>query len=227
MNMRIEMTLVEALERIRQTVDAVAATRTVRVGDHELNVGDPVILEMEVEQVDGQSEFEIELKWPGGTVARPALVGIIGGSRSDFPILEKARAMLQSLDIACELLVVSAHRTPDRMFDYAEQAEARGLEVIIAGAGGAAHLPGMIAAKTHLPVIGVPIPTEQLRGLDSLLSIVQMPRGVPVATVAIGGAENAALLAARMLALKYPRIRERVLAFRAEQTEEVLRNAQP
>ena len=227
MNTRIEMTLVEALERIRQTVDAVAATRTVRVGDHELNVGDPVILEMEVEQVDGQSEFEIELKWPGGTVARPALVGIIGGSRSDFPILEKARAVLQSLDIACELLVVSAHRTPDRMFDYAEQAETRGLEVIIAGAGGAAHLPGMIAAKTHLPVIGVPIPTEQLRGLDSLLSIVQMPRGVPVATVAIGGAENAALLAARMLALKYPRIRERVLAFRAEQTEEVLRNAQP
>ncbi len=227
MNTRIEMTLVEALERIRQTVDAVAATRTVRVGDHELNVGDPVILEMEVEQVDGQSEFEIELKWPGGTVARPALVGIIGGSRSDFPILEKARAVLQSLDIACELLVVSAHRTPDRMFDYAEQAETRGLEVIIAGAGGAAHLPGMIAAKTHLPVIGVPIPTEQLRGLDSLLSIVQMPRGVPVATVAIGGADNAALLAAQMLAIKYPRIRERVLAFRAEQTEEVLRNALP
>ncbi|MEO5656586.1 MAG: 5-(carboxyamino)imidazole ribonucleotide mutase [Nitrospiria bacterium] len=167
------------------------------------------------------------MKWPGGTVARPALVGIIGGSTSDFPVLEKARGMLHSLGVACELLVVSAHRTPDRMFEYAEQAEGRGLEVIIAGAGGAAHLPGMIAAKTHLPVIGVPIPTEPLRGLDSLLSIVQMPRGVPVATVAIGGAENAALLAARILALKYPLIRERVLAFRADQTAEVLRNAQP
>lgn len=227
MNTRIEMTLVEALERIRQTVDAVAATRTIRVGDHELGVGDPVVLEMETEQVDGQSEFEIKLKWSGGTIARPALVGIIGGSRSDFPILEKAQAVLRSLGVACELLVVSAHRTPDRMFDYAEQAETRGLEVIIAGAGGAAHLPGMIAAKTHLPVIGVPIPTEQLRGLDSFLSIVQMPRGVPVATVAIGGAENAGLLAAQMLALKYPRVCERVLAFRADQTEAVLRNAQP
>lgn len=227
MNTRIELTLADALERIRQTLDAVAATRTVRVGDHELEVGDPVILEMEVEQAEGQSEFEIELKWPAATVAHPALVGIIGGSKSDFPILEKAQALLQSLGIACELLVVSAHRTPDRMFQYAEEAESRGLEVIIAGAGGAAHLPGMIAAKTPLPVIGVPIPTESLRGLDSLLSIVQMPRGIPVATVAIGGAENAGLLAAQILALKYPPIRERLRTFRAEQTAAVLRNAQP
>ena len=152
------------------------------------------------------------------------LVGVVGGSKSDFPILEKAVALLDELKIPNELLVVSAHRTPDRLFAYAEQAQARGIEVIIAGAGGAAHLPGMLAAKTHLPVIGIPIPTEHLRGLDSLLSIVQMPRGIPVATVAIGGAENAGLLAAQILAGRYPKIAERVHAFRTTQTRTVLQS---
>ncbi len=149
-------------------------------------------------------------------------VGVLGGSKSDFPILEKAVAMLNELGISNELLVVSAHRTPDRLFAYAEQAAERGIQVIIAGAGGAAHLPGMLAAKTSLPVIGVPIPTEHLRGLDSLLSIVQMPRGIPVATVAIGGAENAALLAAQILALRSVKIRQRIERFRASQTQSVL-----
>ena len=152
------------------------------------------------------------------------LIGVLGGSKSDFPILEKAVAVLTELGIPNELLVVSAHRTPDRLFAYAEQAPARGIEVIIAGAGGAAHLPGMLAAKTHLPVIGVPIPTENLRGLDSLLSIVQMPRGIPVATVAIGGADNAGLLAAQILAGRYPAIAARVKAFRKTQTERVLQS---
>ena len=158
-----------------------------------------------------------------GSVLRrsPTLVGVLGGSKSDFPILEKAAALLTQLEVPNELLVVSAHRTPDRLFAYAEKAAARGIEVIIAGAGGAAHLPGMLAAKTHLPVIGVPIPTESLRGLDSLLSIVQMPRGIPVATVAIGGAENAGLLAAQILAGRYPAIRRRLLDFRAKQTQGV------
>ena len=119
------------------------------------------------------------------------VVGVVGGSRSDFPILEAAVAVLAELEVPAELRVVSAHRTPDRLFAYAETAAARGIRVIIAGAGGAAHLPGMLAAKTLLPVIGVPIPTEHLGGLDSLLSIVQMPRGIPVATVAIGNAQNA------------------------------------
>lgn len=151
-----------------------------------------------------------------------AVVGVLGGSKSDFPILEKAGAILAELDIPYELLVVSAHRTPDRLFDYAAGAAGRGIEVIIAGAGGAAHLPGMLAAKTHLPVIGVPIPTEHLRGLDSLLSIVQMPKGIPVATVAIGGAENAGILAAQILAGRYPRIAEKVKAFRTTQTDSVL-----
>ena len=153
-----------------------------------------------------------------------AVVGVLGGSKSDFPILEKAVAVLSELGVANELMVVSAHRTPDRLFAYAEQAAARGIEVIIAGAGGAAHLPGMLAAKTHLPVIGVPIATENLRGLDSLLSIVQMPRGIPVATVAIGGAENAGLLAAQILAGRYPQIADRVKAFRATQTRTVLQS---
>jgi 5-(carboxyamino)imidazole ribonucleotide mutase len=154
-----------------------------------------------------------------------ALVGVLGGSKSDFPVLEKAVAVLTHLGVPTELLVVSAHRTPDRLFRYAELAAERGIEVIVAGAGGAAHLPGMLAAKTHLPVIGVPIPTEHLRGLDSLLSIVQMPRGVPVATVAIGGAENAGLLAAQILAGRYALIRQRVKQFRAEQTRIVLESA--
>jgi phosphoribosylaminoimidazole carboxylase PurE protein len=152
------------------------------------------------------------------------LVGVLGGSKSDFPILERAVTVLAQLGIPNELMVVSAHRTPDRLFAYAEQASARGIEVIIAGAGGAAHLPGMLAAKTHLPVIGVPIPTDNLRGLDSLLSIVQMPRGIPVATVAIGGAENAGLLAAQILAGRYPEIAMRVKAFRKTQTNGVLQS---
>jgi 5-(carboxyamino)imidazole ribonucleotide mutase len=153
---------------------------------------------------------------------RRAVVGVLGGSKSDFPILEKAGAILDELEIPFELLVVSAHRTPDRLFEYADTASSRGIEVIIAGAGGAAHLPGMLAAKTHLPVIGVPIPTENLRGLDSLLSIVQMPRGIPVATVAIGGAENAGILAAQILSGRHPEIAQRVKKYRAAQTDAVL-----
>ena len=155
------------------------------------------------------------------TVVR-ALVGVLGGSTSDFPILEKAVAILDELGVPNELLVVSAHRTPDRLFAYAEQASERGIQVIVAGAGGAAHLPGMLAAKTCLPVIRVPIPTENLRGLDSLLSIVQMPRGIPVATMAIGGAENAAILAAQILGVRSAKIRQRVEQFRAAQTQSVL-----
>jgi len=155
-------------------------------------------------------------------VSEKPIVGIVGGSRSDFPILERALALLDMLGIPAELRVVSAHRTPDLMFRYAEGAAGRGLRAIIAGAGGAAHLPGMIAAKTTLPVIGVPIPLGQLDGLDSLLSIVQMPRGVPVATVAIGNAENAALLAARIVALDDPAVAAALVAYRDKQAAMVL-----
>jgi 5-(carboxyamino)imidazole ribonucleotide mutase len=163
--------------------------------------------------------------------SRPApLVGIVGGSRSDFPVLEKAKALLGELGVACELRVVSAHRTPDHLFRYAETAAGRGIRVIVAGAGGAAHLPGMLASKTQLPVIGVPIPTQHLGGLDSLLSIVQMPRGIPVATVAIGNAENAALLAVAILALRDEALSARLAAYRAALTAGVLAdesNAEP
>ena len=148
------------------------------------------------------------------TDAERPVVGVIGGSRSDFPVLAKACAVLAELDVPSELRVVSAHRTPAWMSRYAGSAAGRGLRVIIAGAGGAAHLPGMVAAQTVLPVIGVPIPLSHLDGLDSLLSIVQMPRGVPVATVGIGNAENAALLAARILALGDEDLRGRLVAYR-------------
>ncbi len=141
-------------------------------------------------------------------------VGIVGGSRSDVPLLEKAQALLEELGIPSELRVMSAHRTPDLVSRWAESAADRGIDVIIAGAGLAAALPGAIASKTLLPVIGIPIPTPHLGGLDSLLSIVQMPRGVPVATVAIGNAENAALLAAEILALGDPGLRARLAAHR-------------
>lgn len=146
-------------------------------------------------------------------------VAVIMGSKSDMDVMRHAVDMLEKMGIPCETAVVSAHRTPDRMFAFAEAAATRGIRVIIAGAGGAAHLPGMVAAKTILPVIGVPVSSSQLNGLDSLLSIVQMPKGVPVATVAIGvaGAANASLLAARILALQDPAIRDRLEEYRAEQ----------
>ncbi len=152
-------------------------------------------------------------------------VGIVGGSRSDLPLLEKARVLLDELGIANELRVMSAHRTPDLVGRWAESASDRGIEVIIAGAGMAAALPGAIAARTILPVIGVPIPSTNLGGLDSLLSMVQMPRGVPVATVAIGNAENAAILAAQIIALSDPDVRARLEAHREAMARAVLEDA--
>lgn len=150
------------------------------------------------------------------------LVGIIMGSRSDYEHMTDAINLLQEFGISLEYKVVSAHRTPDLMYEYARTAEERGLEVIIAAAGGAAHLPGMTASMTPLPVIGVPVPTRNLKGLDSLLSIVQMPAGIPVATVAIGNSKNAALLAARILGIKHPEIMEKVRSFTSRQREKVL-----
>jgi 5-(carboxyamino)imidazole ribonucleotide mutase len=158
-----------------------------------------------------------------------ARAGVLMGSTSDWETLRHTTETLEHLDVAFEVRVVSAHRTPDLLFEYAATAESRGVEVIIAGAGGAAHLPGMIAAKTALPVLGVPVQSSALRGVDSLLSIVQMPAGVPVGTLAIGraGAVNAALLAASILAARYPRVKEALRAFRRRQTEDVLAIADP
>jgi 5-(carboxyamino)imidazole ribonucleotide mutase len=147
------------------------------------------------------------------------LVGVIVGSQSDWTTLRHAAAVLDEFGVAHERRIVSAHRTPRRLVDYAGSARGRGLKVIIAGAGGAAHLPGVLAASTSLPVIGVPVPLKALDGLDSLLSIVQMPAGIPVATVSIGGARNAGLLAVRLLAASDEALRERMDAFRAQLTE--------
>jgi 5-(carboxyamino)imidazole ribonucleotide mutase len=157
------------------------------------------------------------------------LVGVIMGSRSDWETMAHAAATFDQLGVPFEVSVVSAHRTPDLLFKYAAEAEARGLEVLIAGAGGAAHLPGMASSKTLLPVLGVPVESKALHGMDSLLSIVQMPAGVPVGTLAIGkaGAINAALLAASILARKHPSFREALARFREQQTQSVLDHPDP
>ncbi len=167
-------------------------------------------------------------KPPAADTERP-LVGVIMGSKSDWETLQHASEMLEKLHVPHECRIVSAHRTPDWMADYAKTAIARGLEVIVAAAGGAAHLPGMVAAHTSLPVLGVPIKSSTLNGVDSLLSIVQMPAGIPVGTLAIGnaGATNAALLAAAILGNKYPAIRQHVEEWRRSQTEAVLQNRIP
>ncbi len=163
---------------------------------------------------------------PSATESDAPIVGVIMGSTSDLKYLQSAIELLADLDVPHEARVVSAHRTPDWMFDYASTAEQRGIEVIIAAAGGAAHLPGMVAAKSLVPVLGVPIPATVLNGLDSLLSIVQMPKGVPVGTLAIGapGAFNAALLAVSIVSIRRPELRERLRAWRARRTDDVLAN---
>lgn len=160
---------------------------------------------------------------PTTDTARTPLVGLIMGSTSDWPTMSKAAEMLDALGVPYEARVVSAHRTPERMFEYARTAADRGLKVIIAGAGGAAHLPGMVAALTWLPVLGVPVESRTMKGIDSLYSIVQMPKGVPVGTLAIGesGAANAGILAASIVALTDPAVREALKTFRARQTAEV------
>lgn len=156
------------------------------------------------------------------------LVSVVMGSHSDWDTLQQATTLLESLHIPHEAQIISAHRTPDLLFEFAQNAKGRGIQVIIAGAGGAAHLPGMIAAKTTLPVLGVPVQSHALNGLDSLLSIVQMPAGVPVGTLAIGkaGAKNAALLAASILALNSPEIAQTLDAYRTQQTQLVLESSQ-
>ena len=158
-----------------------------------------------------------------------ALVGVIMGSKSDWPTMKNATEILEELGVSYEVKVVSAHRTPDLMFEYAETAEGRGLEVIIAGAGGSAHLPGMVASKTIIPVLGVPIQSNALSGHDSLLSIVQMPGGIPVGTLAIGdsGAKNAGILAAQIVGNHNEDVRKRVSKFRLDQTQNILNNPNP
>ena len=174
------------------------------------------------------ADTDTEARTETGTTATP-LVGIVMGSRSDWETMQHAAAKLEALGVPHEIRVVSAHRTPDVLFDYAATAQSRGLRAIVAGAGGAAHLPGMLAAKTAVPVLGVPVQSKALNGMDSLLSIVQMPAGIPVATFAIGnaGASNAGLFAAAMLAHEFPAIGAALDAFRAKQTQDVIDHDDP
>lgn len=225
MESRREMSLGQALEEISAIVQQIKATGTARLGDRDVKVGDPVALELEVEVEEDRGELEFEISWPAADVRAAPLVAILCGSKSDLPVIGKAASLLEELGVACETRVLSAHRTPRQLLEYLEQAPERGIEVFIAAAGGAAHLAGVIAAHTTAPVIGLPVPSQHLNGLDSLLSIVQMPKGVPVATVGIAGAENAALLAVQILSLKYPILRQRLQDFREAQARAVLGEA--
>lgn len=217
-----QIALAEAIEELEGILASLRNTGTCRVNGHDLRISDTVDLEIEAEAEEEGGELEFEIGWTNAQPARHPHVSILIGSRNDLSVVQPATHVLDGLGVACELRVLSAHRTPRELLAYLAEAEERGVEVFIAAAGGAAHLAGVVAAHVTGPVIGVPVPSTSLQGLDSLLSIVQMPKGVPVATVAIGGAENAALLAAQMLSLKYPALRERLEEYRKRQARGVL-----
>lgn len=194
--------LVSVLKEIRKYLDSMEKDRKIRIGDNEVTLPEEVTLEVELEE----GEFEVQLKWAEGEVKRKPLVGILMGSESDLPVMKKAAQVLEEVGVTYEMDVSSAHRSPEKTINYARTARERGIEVIIAGAGMAAHLAGVIAANTTLPIIGVPLKSGALSGVDALYSTVQMPQGTPVATVAIDGAKNAAYLALQILSIKYPEI---------------------
>ena len=218
-----QIALTDAIKELEGILVSLRNTGTCRVNGHDLRPGDAVNLEIEAEVNEEGGELEFEIGWTNQQPAEHTHVSILTGSHSDLPVIRTAAYVLDGLGVANELRVLSAHRTPRELLAYLAEADERGVEVFIAAAGGAAHLAGVVAAHVTAPVIGVPVPSTTLQGLDSLLSIVQMPKGVPVATVAIGGAENAALLAAQMLSLKYPVLRERLVEYRARQAQAVLR----
>jgi 5-(carboxyamino)imidazole ribonucleotide mutase len=225
MESRTQQPLPQAIDEIISTLMSLKTTGSARIGGVEVTLPDRVDVEAEIEVADGAGELEFELKWPASGHASSPLVAILCGSASDLPLLEKSRSVLSDLDVPHEVRVLSAHRTPAELLEYVGSAKDRGIEVFIAAAGGAAHLAGVVAAHTTAPVIGLPVPSQHLSGLDSLLSIVQMPKGVPVASVAIGGAENAAILAVQILALKYPELSERLGDLRTKQAKAVLGEA--
>ena len=218
-----QLALTEAIEELEGILVSLRNTGTCRVNGHDLRIGDTVKLEIEAEAEEERGELEFEISWASEQPAEGPHVSILIGSHSDLPVIQPATQVLDGLGVANELRVLSAHQTPRELLAYLAEADERGVEVFIAAAGGAAHLAGVVAANVTAPVIGVPVPSTHLQGLDSLLSIVQMPKGVPVATVAIGGAENAALLAAQILSLKYPVLRERLQEYRERQAQCVLR----
>lgn len=197
-------------DRLEAIAARIRAGQPIEVGGTVAEVPDQVEVELEIDAEEGSTELEIEVSWTGRDVSTRPLVGILTGSPGDLEVVRKAKETLDSLGIPSELRVLSAHRTPDQTLAYVRSAEDRGIEVIIACAGMAAHLAGVVAANSLLPVIGVPLAAGALSGMDALLSTVQMPSGIPVATVGIDGTRNAAFLAARILGARYPEIRQRL-----------------
>ena len=220
MKIKKQVKLSEALEEIKKIVASLEVQREVSVGDTLASLPDEVTLELELETEEDGGELELELKWKGGERRERPLIGILMGSKNDRTVMEEAAGILREIGVPFDMQVLSAHRLPDRVMEYARSAAERGIEVIIAGAGMAAHLAGMVTANTQLPVIGVPLNSGVLGGIDALLSTVQMPDGVPVATVAINGAKNAAYLALEILALKYHEIDEKFKKMREEAKRE-------
>jgi len=220
MKIKKQVKLSEALEEIKKIVASLEVQREVSVGDTLASLPDEVTLELELETEEDGGELELELKWKGGERREMPLIGILMGSKNDRTVMEEAAGILREIGVPFDMQVLSAHRLPDRVMEYARSAAERGIEVIIAGAGMAAHLAGMVTANTQLPVIGVPLNSGVLGGIDALLSTVQMPDGVPVATVAINGAKNAAYLALEILALKYHEIDEKFKKMREEAKRE-------
>ncbi len=218
-----QVALAEAIEELTGILQSLRDTGACRINGQDLTISDTVTLEVEAEADEEHGEIEFEITWAGAGSSKRPNVSILMGSRGDLPVVQKAADVLTELGVVSELRVLSAHQTPRELLNYLADADERGVEVFIAAAGGAAHLAGVVAANVAGPVIGLPIPSANLQGLDSLLSIVQMPKGVPVATVAIGGAENAGLLAAQMLSLKYPALKERLIEYRDQQAQAVLR----
>ncbi len=196
--------------KLEEWASRIRVGKSIAEAGSQMKIPERVEIETEFETEDGQTEFELEIKWPASSSPSAPLVGILTGSPNDLETVKGAYDVLRSFKIPCEMRALSAHRTPDLTIDYVKTSEERGIELIIACAGMAAHLAGVVAANCLLPIIGVPLASGRLDGLDSLLSTVQMPPGVPVATVAIDGAKNAGFLAARILALKYPEIRLRL-----------------
>jgi 5-(carboxyamino)imidazole ribonucleotide mutase len=219
MKIKKQVPLLEALEEIKGIVTSLTETRTVSLGDKSVTIPEQVRMELELETKEDKGELEIELKWEDSDFKEVPVVSVLMGSKTDLAIMEEAAAVFREAGIHYELQVLSAHRSPERVMEYAKSASERGIEVIIAGAGMAAHLAGLIAANTYLPVIGVPLKSDILGGIDALLSTVQMPKGIPVATVAIDGAKNAAYLALAILARKYPAIEDKIKAIREKAKE--------
>lgn len=220
MEIKKQVKLSEALEEIKKIVASLEDQKVISLGDKSASLPDEVTLELELETGENGGELELELKWKGGEKRERPLVGILMGSKNDRVIMEEAASVLKEIGVPFDIQVLSAHKLPDKVMEYARKASEKGIEVIIAGAGMAAHLAGMVTANTHLPVIGVPLKSGALGGIDALLSTVQMPNGVPVATVAINGAKNAAYLALEILALKYQEIDGKLKKMREEMRKE-------